>query len=358
MKKIKILEIGPYPPPNSGWSVRIKYLKDSFNKLSHDCKVLNLGKGRMVKSNEYIGFKNGFDYIIKLVLFRLQGYHLHMHMNGQSVKGPILSLAALLISICSFDRAALTFHGGIEQLFFPKRNAGKMYWIIYLNFLLSKVIVCNNESIKQEITNYGMFISEKKINPIPAFSIQYLSHEKVVLPQKINDYISEKKHVICCYVVLRNGFFLETLIGFLKRQKSDIGTILIGIRKIEDDEIFDCYLQLKDLESKGTVLLVDDLDHDQFMTLLPKTDLYLRTPVSDGVSSSVLEALALRVPVVASENGRRPEGVISFNVDDVSDLDRKVQYVLNHGEEAKFNIPKTVVSDTIIDEINLLVNNF
>src|SRR6266852_4303732 len=35
-------------------------------------------------------------------------------------------------------------------------------------------------------------------------------------------------------------------------------------------------------------------------------------PACDGVSASVLESLALGVPVVASENGRRPAGVVTL----------------------------------------------
>ncbi len=171
---MKLLEIGLYPPPSSGWSVRIKYLKEAFDKGGHVCKVLNLGKYRKIKSHEYIDVQNGIDYLKKLILFRLRGYHFHVHMNAQVVKGPLLSLAALVISILTFERPAITFHGGIEQLYFPRRNAKRMFWITYLNFMLSGPIICNNNSIREEIARYGPLINRNKIHPIPAFSVQYL----------------------------------------------------------------------------------------------------------------------------------------------------------------------------------------
>ncbi len=335
MNKAKLLEIGSYPPPNSGWSVRIKYLKDAFNKAGHDCKVLNLGKYRRLKKPEYIDVQNGFDYLIKLIVLRLRRYHFHVHINAQAVKGPILSLIAVLISLFTFERPALTFHGGYRQLYFPRENGSKMYLIIYMSFILSKVIVCNDEAIKSEIRRYGLLINNGKIYPIQAFSVQYWDYKEIELPNRISGFIQTKKQVILNYTVLRNGFFIETLIKFLKRLKYDIGVIMTGIREVEDEEVSDYYQQLQDLESKGIVLLVNNLSHDQFMTLLSKSGVYLRTYISDGVASSVLEALSQNVPVVASENGRRPESVITYAASDVDDLESKVTYVLNNLESVK-----------------------
>ena len=54
MKNINILEIGPYPPPNTGWSVRIKHVRDAFVLNSCNCQVLRLGKARTVENPEYV----------------------------------------------------------------------------------------------------------------------------------------------------------------------------------------------------------------------------------------------------------------------------------------------------------------
>ena len=129
MRKRKILEIGPYPPPNSGWSVRIRYLKEGFIEAGHQCQILNLGKNRRKKSPAYIDIQNGFDYLLKLLILRLRGYHFHLHMNGQAVKGPILSLAGIIVSILTLERPTLTLHGGVKQLYFPRENGKKMYLI-------------------------------------------------------------------------------------------------------------------------------------------------------------------------------------------------------------------------------------
>jgi glycosyltransferase involved in cell wall biosynthesis len=180
----------------------------------------------------------------------------------------------------------------------------------------------------------------------------------VELPVEIENFLKAKKHIIHCYIVLRKGFFIETLVDFIRRIKADVGIILTGIRSIEDEEITGVAEQLKELEKRGLILMVEDLDHDEFMTLLSKSDIYLRTPISDGVASSVLEALSLKVPVVASENGKRPEGVLTYKAGDVDDLENKVSYVLGNIDEIKRSIYSPPIRDTVKDEIGLLVGAF
>lgn len=358
MKLFKIVEIGPYPPPASGWSVRIKYVKEAFEEIHQDCKILNLGKGRRVKSSKYIDVQGGFDYVKKMLLLRMKGYHFHIHMNAQAVKGPILSLLALVMSVMTFERAAITFHGGIDQLYFPRENGRKMYWVIYLNFLLSGIIICNNEEIKSQICSYGPFVSAGKIHPIPAFSRQYINFGPTTLPMNITKFSAGKKFIISCYIVLRNGFYIETLLKLLERLSLDAGVILVGIREVEDQDVLDFYNALKAYQDSGSVLLVEDLDHNEFMTLLSKSHIYLRTPISDGVASSVLEALSLKVPVVASENGRRPESVLTYSAENIDELEDVVNNVLNNYQKIRDQIAVPEIKDTVRIEVDLLMDSF
>ena len=355
MKQFKIVEIGPYPPPASGWSVRIKYVKEAFDQAGHDCQILNLGRNRKEKSDKYIDVQGGYDYLKKLILLRFKKYHFHMHMNAQAVKGPILSLLALCVSLLTFEKASLTFHGGIEQLYFPKRNGKRMYLVIYLNFLLAKIIICNNEEIKKHIAAYGPFISKSKVQPIPAFSIQYLNFQEVDFDSNVKHFINTKRFFISCYIILRNGFFIETLIEFLEQMKSNIGIVLVGTREVEDSNLLDQYKQLLRFQKEGKICMVENLARNEFLTLLKRSDLCLRTPVSDGVASSVLEALYLGTPVVASENGRRPSGTITYQAEDGNDLNLKINNTISQLESIKRDLPQPAIRDTVKDELNLLI---
>jgi len=86
-------------------------------------------------------------------------------------------------------------------------------------------------------------------------------------------------------------------------------------------------------DERRSLLLLGNFSHDEFLTLLTRCSAYLRSPACDGVAASVLEALALGVPVVASENGRRPRGVITYREQDAADMCAKMIYVTkNRGE--------------------------
>ncbi len=358
MRRFKILEIGSYPPPFSGWSVRIKYIRDAFRKSGDLCEVLNLGKNRKIKSPEYIDVQGGKHYLKSLLRMRLRGYCFHIHVNAQAVKGPILGLMAHLISLLTFSRAALTFHGGLQQLYYPKQNGGKMYPVIWLNFFLASMIVCNDEAIKSEIAKYGPLIKANKIHPIPAFSKQYLRYETVPLAEEIESFAQKKKSIIVSYIVLRNGFYIETLLEFLEGLDENIGVILTGIGVIEDGEISDLYQKLRDFEKNGRILLAKSLNHNEFLSLLARADIYLRTPTSDGVASSVLEALSVGTQVLASENGRRPKGVVSYVATDPKDMRDKVDHVLGHITALNEALVSPEVEDTVKTEITLLKKAF
>ncbi|NOY84205.1 MAG: glycosyltransferase family 4 protein [Nitrospirae bacterium] len=354
MSRFKILEIGSYPPPFSGWSVRIKYIRDAFREAGDLCEVLNLGKNRKIKSPEYIDVQSGQHYIKNLLRMRLKGYVFHIHINAQAVKGPILGLMAHLISLVTCSRAALTFHGGLQQLYYPKQNGGLMYPVIWLNFFLANVIVCNDEAIKREIVKYGPLIKATKIHPIPAFSQQYLRYETVPLAEEIEAFSQNKKSLIVSYIVLRNGFYIETLLEFLESLSEDVGVILTGIGVVEDGEVSDLYQKLRDFETRGRVFLAKSLNHNEFLSLLARADIYLRTPTSDGVASSVLEALSVGTQVVASENGRRPEGVVRYVATDSKDMRDKINHVLEHIDALNKTLVLPEVDDTVKTEIMLL----
>jgi glycosyltransferase involved in cell wall biosynthesis len=107
---------------------------------------------------------------------------------------------------------------------------------------------------------------------------------------------------------------------------------------------------------RDRLCLLDDLEHDAFLTVLQRSALYLRTPITDGIASSVLESLTLGVPVVACENGTRPEGVITYPPTDAARLAASVEHVLAHRDEVVAAIPRASIPDTVTDEVVLLTS--
>ena len=349
----RILQIGPYPPPGTGWSVRIKMLKRYLERAGHTCVVINTNKNRRQKSSEFIPAHNGFDYTQKVLKFCAQGFLVHMHLNGKSTKSPALALIAEICSLLFGRRLILTFHAGVVQDYFPRQ--GK-FWIdlpFRLIFSLARKIICNNDAVKARIVEYG--IRPEKIIPIPAFCPQYLE-DKNELPVAIKNFVAKHQPVVSAYVYLRTDFSINFLLEGLRevlRKNLRLGLIFMGA--FQETAKLEELLAAQGLAKN--CLIASDLEHGDFLAALAASQVYIRTPVVDGVSSSVLEALELGTRVVASENGSRPAGVMTYQDDNVTDFVEKVQAALTHGIDA--HTPslrrETELRDTLKEEIALLV---
>ena len=358
-KPFKVLEISSYPPPRAGWGVRVYYLKREIEKRGDVCEVLNIGKSRFLTGRDFIPCFGALDYVRKVLLYRLRGYLVHMHLNGDSPKGFLLTIAALLISALTLRRAVITFHAGPVQTYFPKEKAPHLAPMFKLIFKLSKYIICNEEKVKSNIAAYG--VPPSKIYPIQAFSKQYLDFKRVPLPPDIEAIFNNHFPVVVSYMFFRPVYFVEDLFrafrGVLNAYPR-AKLLILGDHRPEDDELASyasrCMNLARELGIHEAIHFAGDLDHDTFLTVLEKATVFFRTHVVDGVSSSVLEALSLRVPVVAVDNGIRPPQVFTYPNRDVDEMIRLLCHVIDRNREIRENLEPPPIPDTVAEEIALL----
>jgi glycosyltransferase involved in cell wall biosynthesis len=353
---VKLLQITSYPPPRAGWGVRVEFLKRRLEAEGHVCTVLNLGRSRTIPSPEYETVLGGSDYVKKVWRFSRAGYTVHMHMNGESPKGFVLALLAEVINALWGKRCFLTFHAGIDQPYFPRPKYPLLIPIYWLIFTIPRRIICNNEAVKAKIVEYG--VDPAKIVPIPAFSTQYVEREPAVLPPEVAEFYARHPQVVLTYIRFREGFYIDTMIeGFAlaAARVPALGLAVCGRSgDIEESLLTDLQSRIDRHALGDRVCLIDDLTHAEFLEALSRSVLYLRTPTTDGVASSVLESLSLGVPVVGSQNGTRPAGVITYEATNRADLAAKVQQVAENHRAIVESLPKPEVRDTLADEVALL----
>ncbi len=353
----RILQITSYPPPRAGWGVRVEFLKKHLEALGHECVVLNIGRSRFTPSPEYETVLSGLDYVRKVWRFSRRGFLVHMHVNGDSPKGFVLSLLAIGINLVWGRRSVLTFHAGVDQIYFPRPKAPLLLPMYKVLFGVPRRVVCNSEAVKVKICEYG--VPAAKVRAIPAFSRQYLEHDKVPLPPHVEEFYRQYLHIVFAYIKIRPGFYQETLFdGFaaLAAGRGDVGLVVCGLSGDIDAALErDLHERIARHGLAARVCLIDDLEHDAFLTALARSSLYLRTPTTDGVASSVLEALSLGIPVVGSENGTRPAGVVTYRASDAGDLAAKVAEVIEHRARVVAGLPKPAVRDTLAEEAHLLL---
>jgi glycosyltransferase involved in cell wall biosynthesis len=343
----KILQIGNYPPPMCGWAMQTKLVTDELRRRGHLCAVLKINENRKMKDPAYQDVQGGFDYAFKVMGHALAGYRLNVHLNGQSAKGYILALIATLTGRTAFRPTLITFHGGLGQAYFPRQDSLRLRWAFRFLFLLAGGIACDNDSVRQAIVSYG--INPGKIAAIETFSSQYVQFQPLALPQEVDAFLKVHSPVFFCYVSFRPEYRLDVLraaMARVRQQQPRAGFIWLGFpaRELLNARQFADSWSISERQS---LLLLGNLTHDEFLTLMSRCHASVRTPICDGVAASVLESLALGVPVVASENGQRPQGVITYDELDAVGLAAKLEFVAEHHAAIKASLRQPEPADNV-----------
>jgi glycosyltransferase involved in cell wall biosynthesis len=96
---------------------------------------------------------------------------------------------------------------------------------------------------------------------------------------------------------------------------------------------------------EDTVFNMGSVPHEMFLNILSRSLAYIRTPMTDGVCSSVLESLKLRVPVLTSDNGTRPYGTELWEAGNVQSLLNLMTEIVENRERVVARIPEIVFED-------------
>jgi len=191
-------------------------------------------------------------------------------------------------------------------------------------------IACDSPEIKKAIESYR--IIPDKITAIATFSNQYLKFSHTPWSHETAGFLSSHNPVIFSYLAFRPEYRLEVVREGMKRfreQYPRAGFLWLGFPDGEMPQVRAFVNSWSEAE-QGALHLLGNLTHDEFLTLMTRSDVYLRSPACDGVAASVLEALAWEVPVVASENGRRPDSVVTYQDEDPADMCAKMIYAVEN----------------------------
>jgi glycosyltransferase involved in cell wall biosynthesis len=231
--------------------------------------------------------------------------------------------------------------------------------VLWLLFALSRRVICNSEAVKDKIAAYG--VPESKIVPIPAFSVQYLQDAPGDLPEILRTFYGRFSQIVFSYLQIRPEFNPVQVVqafAMLSAVRRDVGLVLCGVSAHREQKLWtETLAEIEAHRLADRIAIVDDVDHDAFLEAMRQASVYLRPPATDGVASSVLEALSLRVPVVAADNGARPAGVICYPARDVERLAAVLLDVLDRREEIAAAIEPPAVRDTLSTEAALLTGD-
>jgi glycosyltransferase involved in cell wall biosynthesis len=318
-------------------------LRRELERRGWDCPVMNLNENRRVPSPEYIDVQNGADYFCKVWKHVWRGYAVHVRVNGESKKGYLLALVALGLARLAGRPGLLTYCGGHRQTFFPGPKWSFRHLAFAFLFRISTRIYCNSEPVKQALLTTG--IDPCRIVPIPHFSVQYVQFTPAILPDDVRSFCSRLDGTFFLYLCYRKeymlGFLAEVMQQF-RAQCPKIGFLLVGTSDREM-ELLREFFRAQGLED--AVCITGSVTHDVFLSMLTRSLACIRSPLTDGVSSSVLEALVLGVPVLGSDNGTRPAGVELWGPEDPESLLKLMAEAVNNRPAMVGRMPRFCAED-------------
>ena len=341
---MKVLLLGPYPPPQGGVQTNLVAIREYLRARSVPCMVINLTRHRQ-DNRDGLYFPRGSRELIGLLL-RLDYDIAHLHFGGDL--HPRLLLLALLIGWMPGRRAVLTFHSGG----YPSSEAGKKTrrWSLAGLALrsLDRLIGVNRE-LETFFSRLG--VPERKIRVVCPFADARFD-PSTPLPPKLDAFFTTHRPLLITVSGLEPEYDLPLQINAMEEilaAHPQAGLAILGTGSREEE--------LRALiESKPyakNILLAGDIPHASTLRALSEADLFLRTTLYDGDSISVREALAIGIPSVVSDNGMRPPGVRLFTIGDRAAM---VRVALDTLREPGQRLASTAVSSDGLGEVYAIYN--
>ncbi|HSW51488.1 MAG TPA: glycosyltransferase [Bryobacteraceae bacterium] len=297
---LRVVLLGPYPPPYGGVQVNLVAIREFLQARGISCAVVNLTRHRQQDGDGIYYPESGLG-VLRL-LKRLRCGIIHLHIGGNVTP----RLLALCLCCCWIpgSRSVLTFHSGG----YPSSPEGRRARRLSLRGLVfrqfDRVIAVNRE-IADVMFRYGL--TDAKVRIIPPWSPPK-STGRGSLPPELDRFFQDHRPVLLTIGLLEPEYDLPLqirLLGEVRERHPGAGLVVIGSGSLAGE--------LRHLIATTPyaehICLCGDVPHPETLAALERCDVFLRTSLYDGDSLAVREALHFGVPVIATDNGMRPQGV-------------------------------------------------
>ncbi|TSJ66679.1 glycosyltransferase family 4 protein [Marinobacter vulgaris] len=302
---MKVFVLGVIPPPIGGVSVHVKRFFDFCNENSTGIEIAIFD---YKKKKVFFGpFKKGIHYAL---WFFLRSNIVHIHISSG------LKVFALLVSKLFLKKVVYTHHNSIVS---------NPHLFRFMCKYSDEIVLVNSENISESI---GGINSKKKVHEVPAFIPK--SH-KASLPLELLGSLGGFGDIISTNCSSGRIIDDEEVYGISRLvavfQEAASGRLIENTALLICDpsrSYNDCFnwSSLYNLKNgNGVIYWSDDVD---FSEVICRSTCTVRATITDGDSLSVRESLYYKVPVIASDVVKRPQGTVLYRVKDDLDLMHKI----------------------------------
>jgi glycosyltransferase involved in cell wall biosynthesis len=269
-------------------------------RSGHSCDVVNLTRFRR-EDGDGVYYPAGAAALMRL-LWRLPADILHLHFGGDLTRR-LIGLA-LFCSLLPGRKTVLTFHSGG----YPGSPAGRTAAPATLRgFVLRRLdgLIGVNAEIAALFAKFGA--RPERIRTILPFSVQP-PDRSLPLPERLAAFLAAHNPALLTVAGLEPEYDLPRQIDVMAeilQRYPRAGLLIVGSGSLEES----LHAHIAAKAYRDHVVLYGDMPHALTLRATRECDLLLRTTLYDGDSISVREALYIGTPVIATDNGMRPEGV-------------------------------------------------
>jgi len=315
---MRVLQLGPYPPPHGGVQSNIVSLRNFLLARGVGCDVVNLTRHQREE-------RDGVYYpsTVRGVLRRMAGNYdiLHLHIGGNL---PLRLLGLALACVWTpGKRPVLTFHSGGYPDSPEGRSArpGTLRGFVFRRF---DCIIGVNPEIVEMFRRFG--VEASRVRCIAPHGLPPEPPRGPLSPE-LEWFYGSHDPVLLTVGLLEPEYDLAMQIRSLERWRQrhpEAGLAIVGSGSLEGE----LRRQIESVPWGEHILLCGDVPHPATLRAIAEAAVLLRTTLYDGDAISVREALHLGTPVVATDNGMRPAGVRVVPMGDETALDAALEECL------------------------------
>jgi glycosyltransferase involved in cell wall biosynthesis len=299
-RAMKVIQLGPYPPPHGGVQTNLVAIREYLLARGHSCLAINLTRFRR-NGGDGVHYPRNAVSLARL-LFQTPADILHLHYGGDLTHR--LLLLAFLCSLLPGRKVVLTFHSGG----YPSSPAGQTAGPRTLRgFILRRLngLIAVNPEIAALLRKFG--VRPERVRTIPPFAVR-IPGRALAIPDSLRSFMASHSPLLLTVGLLEIEYDLSLQIevtGEILQRFPRAGLILVGSGSLEAE----LRRQVASKPYAESVILCGDVAHAAALRVMLECDVLLRTTIYDGDSIAVREALCIGIPVIATDNGMRPPGV-------------------------------------------------
>jgi glycogen synthase len=297
---MRILQIGPYPPPHGGVQTHVVAIRRYLRGRGIPCAVINVTRHRKPDADEVYYPKSALG-VLRL-LFRLSYDVIHLHIGG-NLTTRLLALG-LLCLLMPRSKAVLTFHSGGYPVSEEGKTAHRRTLRGFVLRRFDRVIGVNRELVA---LFERMGVQPNRIRMIHPHALSTQAPADSLLPQ-LKKFFETNNPVLTTVGLLEPEYDLPLqieVLDLIHKRFPNAGLVIVGSGSLEEE----LRIRISRKPYAKDILLCGDVPHAVTLRAIAESDVFLRTTLYDGDSISVREALHIGVPVIATDNGMRPEGI-------------------------------------------------